>query len=106
MERPRITTRFFSVTATYSLTGFFGPEEKRVKAVMRANKKDIGSAVMAAYGFEDGTQEIVLQKDKPNAITLMLPSEADIKAVSVHILDAGTQVELKRLDDVEVAIGI
>ncbi len=106
MERPRITTRFFSVTATYSLTGFFGPEEKRVKAVVRANKKDIGSAVAAAYGFEDGTQEIVLRKDKPNAITLMLPSEADLKAVSVHILDAVTQVELKRLDDIEVALGI
>ncbi|MBI4519040.1 MAG: PglZ domain-containing protein [Deltaproteobacteria bacterium] len=106
MERPRIATRFFSVTATYSLTEFFGAEEKRVKAVVRANKKDIGSAVMAGYGFEDGTQEIVLRKDKPNAITLMLPADADMKIVSVHILDAASQVELKRLDDVEVAIGI
>ena len=102
MERPRITTRFFSVTATLSLAGFFGPEEKRVKAVVRTNKRDIGSGVTAAYGFEDGTQEIVLRKDKPNAITLMLPSEAGLKAVSVHVLDAATGVELARRDNIEV----
>lgn len=106
MDRTRITTRFFSVTATYSLTGLFGSEEKRVRAIVRANKKDIGSAVVAAYGFEDGTQEIVLKKDKPNAITLMLPGEPDTKQVSVHILDAATQVDLGRLDNIEVAIGI
>jgi len=106
MERPKITTRFFSVTATFESTGLFGADELRVPVVVRGNKKDIGFAAMAAYGFEDGTQEIVLQKDRPNPITLMLPAEVDVKAVSVHVLDSATQVELGRKENIPVAIAV
>jgi hypothetical protein len=106
MERPRVTTRFFSVTTTYESTGLFTTEELRVRVVVRANKKDIGFAAMAAYGFEDGTQEIVLQKDRSNPITLMLPAEVDVKAVSVHVLDAATHVELGRKENIPVAIAV
>jgi hypothetical protein len=106
MERPKITTRFFSVTATYESTGLFGEDVLRVRVVVRGNKKDIGFAAMAAYGFEDGTQEIVLQKGRPNPITLMLPAEVDVKAVSVHVLDAATHVELGRKENIPVAIAV
>lgn len=106
MEKPRITTRFFSVTATYTMDGLFGADEKRTKFVVRVGKKEIGAAAMAAYGFEDGTQEIVLQKDRPNAVTLMLTVETDARSVSVHVLDAATQVELKRLENIPVAIAM
>src|SRR5207244_4454490 len=95
MEKPRITTRFFSVSVTY-IKGLFGTGEKRVRLVVRANKKEIGTAVAAAYGFEESTQEIVLKQDQVNAITLKLMEETDAKMVSVHVLDAVTQVELER----------
>ncbi len=106
MEKPRITTRFFSVMATYALPDLFAPSERRVKVVVRAGAEDVGQAVMAAYGFEDGTQEIVLQKDRPDPITLMLPGIPEARSVSVHVLDAATQVELARLDDVSVTIAL
>jgi hypothetical protein len=106
MERPKITTRFFSVAATYESTGLFDAGELRVRVVVRGDKKDIGSAATAAYGFEDGTQEIVLQKDRPNPITLMLPAEVEVKVVSVHVLDAATHVELGRKESIPVTIAV
>jgi hypothetical protein len=63
-------------------------------------------AAMAAYGFEEGTQEIVLEKDRPDAITMMLTAEVEAATVSVHILDATTQVELAALKNIPVAITI
>jgi hypothetical protein len=61
---------------------------------------------MAAYGFEEGTQEIVLEKDRPNAITLMLTVEVEASTVSVHLLDATTQVELAALKNIALEIAI
>jgi hypothetical protein len=106
MERPRITTRFFSVTATLVTTGLFPASERRVKVIVRAGGRDIGHAVMAAYGFEEGTQEIVLQKDRPNPITLMLPGKPEAGVASVHVMDAVTGVEVARLDDIRMAIAL
>jgi hypothetical protein len=74
--------------------------------VARANRTEVGIAAMAAYGFEEGTQEIVLEKDRPNAITLMLTREVDASTISVHVLDAATQVELAALKNIPMAIAI
>ena len=74
--------------------------------MVRANRTEVGMAAMAAYGFEEGMQEIVLEKDRPNAITMMLTMEVDTSTVSVHILDATTQVELAALKNVPVVITI
>ncbi len=106
MEKSRVTTRFFSVTATYAVSDLFAPGEKRVKVVARAGGKDVGHAVTAAYGFEDGTQEIILQKDRPDPITLMLPGRPETGTVSVHVLDGATQIELARLDNIPVMISL
>ena len=77
----------------------FGEDTKRVKAVVRTNRTEVGMAAMAAYGFEEGTQEVVLEKNRPNAITMMLTTEIEAATVSVHVLDATTQVELAATDD-------
>lgn len=105
MEKPKITTRFFSVKATYRLTGLMGAEEIRVNLAVRANRKEVGFAAMAAYGFEEGTREIMLRRDEPNAITIML-TEENLDSVSVHALDTISQVELARLENIPVAISI
>jgi hypothetical protein len=67
---------------------------------VRARSKDVGHAVTAAYGFEDGTQEVLLEKDRPNPITLILPETPETATISVHVLDGTTQIELARLDDI------
>ena len=90
----------------YIVGGLFGEDTKRVKAVVRTNRTEVGMAAMAAYGFEEGTQEVVLEKDRPNAITMMLTAEVEAATVSVHILDATTQVELAALKNIPVAITI
>ena len=105
MDKPKITTRFFSVKATYRLTGLMGAEEIRVNLAVRANRKEVGFAAMAAYGFEEGTREIMLRRDEPNAITIML-TEENLESVSVHALDTISQVELARLENIPVAITI
>jgi hypothetical protein len=104
--KPKITTRFFSVTATYFAEGLFSPEEIRVKMSVKGKGKEVGFAAMSAHGFEEGTKEIILQKDKPNSITFMLTDVQDLKNVSVHVIDAISQVELSQLEHILVAIAI
>jgi hypothetical protein len=106
MEKAKITTRFFSVTATYYAQGLLGSEEIRVKIIVKTDRKDVGSAVMSVYGFEEGTKEIVLVRNKPNPITIMLTDTQDLKDVSVHVLDAISQVEFARLEHIPVQISI
>ena len=106
LAKPKFTTRFFSIEAQYIVGGLFGEDTKRIKVVVRANRAEVGGAAMAAYGFEEGTREIVLEKDRPNAITLMLITEFDASTASVHVLDATTQVELAALKNVPVEITI
>lgn len=106
LAKPKITTRFFSIEVRYIVTGFFDAPTKRIKVIVRANRSTVGTAAMAAYGFEEGIQEIVLEKDKPNVITMMLTAELDISTVSVHVLDAITQVELAAVKDIPVEISI
>ena len=106
LAKPSITTRFFSIEARYVVAGLFGDDTKRIKVIVRAHRTEVGVAAMAAYGFEEGTQEIVLEKDRPNAITMMLTSEVEASTVSVHLLDATTQVELASLKNIPLEIAI
>jgi hypothetical protein len=106
MAKPNITTRFFSIEAHYVVGGLFGDDTKRVKAVVRTNRTEVGVAAMAAYGFEEGTQEILLEKDRPDAITMMLITEIETATASVHILDATNQVEVAVLKNIPVEITI
>lgn len=104
--KPKITTRFFSVTATYFAEGLFSPEEIRVTMSVKGKGKEVGFAAMSAYGFEEGTKEIILQKDKANSVMFMLTDVQDLNNVSVHVIDAISQVGLSRLEDIPVEIAI
>lgn len=106
MERPRITTRLFSVSLTYRNDAMFAPETLRVFVVARSGKKDLGSAATAVYGFEEGTREVTLERNKPNVVTLMLSADSETKALSVQVLDAATQVGLGIKDGIPVAISV
>jgi hypothetical protein len=101
-----ITTRFFSVTATYVAEGLFGPDEIRVKFSVTSRGKEVGFAAMSAYGFEEGTKEIILHHEKPNAVTFMLTEGTDLKNVSVRVTEVLSQVEIARTEDIPVSIAI
>ncbi len=106
MERKKVTTRFFSVTLTYEETGLYDPGALRVKLIGRTNRKDVAVPAMAAYGFEEGTREMILQRGKPNPVTMMLTSEVESRSITVHVLDASTEVELARIEGIEVDLSI
>lgn len=102
----KITNRFFSITALYKEQGLFAAKEIRVKVIIKTGRKEVGSAVMSAYGFEGATKEINLKPNESNPITLMLTDVDGITEVSIHVLDALSQVELGRLKNIPVDIAI
>ena len=104
MSVPKVTNRFFSVLATYKEKGLFATTEIRAKLVVNSDRKEVGTAAMAAYGFETGTKEIILKKDEPNPITIMLTQVEGVQTISIHVLDAVSQVEIGRLKNIPVDI--
>jgi hypothetical protein len=105
-SKPTITNRFFSVVATLKEEGLFSPDEIRVRVVVVSGKAEAGFCAMAAYGYEEGTREITLQKNQPNALTIMLAGDASPEKVTVRLIDCHTQLELAVLVDVPVKLGI
>lgn len=104
MDRLHITTRLFSVTVAYSSVDFFSPDEIRVRALPVSEKKEVGFAAVAAYGYEPSTKEITLVKDKPNVITFMLTEEKGFNELSVLIYDTVLNQEIARLVSVPVKL--
>lgn len=106
----KITTVHLTVTVSGE-AGFFETEWPRVRVEVRAGHEPCAIAVSASYSFSDATGEVSLRgipdkpgETEPNAITLMLtPNAPRSGTVSVHLLDAVSGVELKKLDSVEVS---
>ena len=102
--KKKITNRFFTVKLVYKPAGLFGPEKQKVRVLLRHGKEVVGEAIASAYGFEEGSREITLEKERENAVTMMLTKEAE--KVSIHVLDANTEIELAAIKDVEVDLTI
>jgi hypothetical protein len=106
----KITTIHLTVTVSGE-AGFFETDWPRVRVEVRAGNEPCAIAVSASYNFTDATGEVALRgvpdkpgETEPNAITLMLTPKAPRSGtVSIHLLDAISGVELKKLDSVEVS---
>jgi PglZ domain len=105
-SKPIITNRFFSVVATLKEEGLFTDDEIRVRTVVVSGKAEAGLCAMATYGYEDGTREIILKKNRPNAMTIMLTGDATQDKVTVRLLDCDTLLELASLADLPVRLTI
>ncbi len=46
--------------------GLFTGGEKRIRLELFSGKAEVGSAAMAAYGFEEGTKEIMVRSGQAN----------------------------------------
>lgn len=106
LAKTKITTRLFSITALYLLGGLFGEQAKKVRISVQAGKTEVGSIAFAGYGFKEGAQEVELENERPNAITLMLTRDVLPETVSVHVIDVTTQVELAAVKEIPVEIAI
>jgi hypothetical protein len=107
---PKIATRFFSVTIDARSTSLFEFDPPRVRIEVRSKGVVVAEPVSATYGLIDGTHEIALrtqteqpQQLEPNTVTLMITGAAG-KTASVHLLDAATGRELRKIDRIDVTL--
>jgi hypothetical protein len=109
----KISTRFFSVQVKGSATVFFESEPPKIRIEVRAEGKVVSTPVSASYGFVEATADVQLKlieegnrEIEPNTITLLIQDDAPRGLASVHLLDATSGVELKKLPKIELAISI
>jgi hypothetical protein len=106
----KVTTAHLTVTISGE-AGLFETEWPRVRVEVRSASEVCSIPVSASYGFSDSTGEVTLRsladnasQIEPNAVTLMLTPKAPQRGtVSIHLVDAVTGVDLKKLDSVEVS---
>lgn len=106
-------SRFCSVQVGGQSQGLFDLVPPKVRVEVRAQGKVISAPVTASYGFEEGTgdTQLELKADdpralEPNSIALRFTDDTPQKNVTIHLLDAASGAELKRLEGVEVVSGI
>ena len=105
-SKPSITNRFFSLVVRMEEEGLFSPDEVCVRATVMSGKAEVGFCAMAAYGYEEGSREITLRRNQPNALTMMLTADPTPERVTIGLIDCHTQLELAMLPDVPVRLGI
>lgn len=106
----KITTIHVTVTIS-GQGGLFATEFPPVRVEVRSGSEPCSIPVSATYGFSDTTGEVSLRGQsgrpneiEPNSVTVMLTPKAPRSGrVSIHLLDALSGVELKKLDNVEVS---
>lgn len=106
MERPQVTARVFTVAADYRTKSLFDTGSRRVYCTAFYEGEVVARAEAAAYGYDHQTKQIILENNRTNYITLMMMSEVKQGFLTVSLIDAETEAELKHLDEVEVKIAI
>ena len=105
MSKPVITNRLFSVSIEMTTAGLFTDEGRRLRFELVCGQQEAGRAATAAYGFEDGTGEVMVKTGQPNVVTFMLNADVG-PTVTVRVLDCQSQVVLDALKDVPVKLGM
>jgi hypothetical protein len=106
LTKKAVTNRFFSVTLTLESDEMFAAGTRRVRVEVLAGKEVVGSAAMAAYGFEEGTKEVTVKSGEPNALTLMLTATNAPTHVSLKVIDSETQLPLATMSDIAVNLAL
>lgn len=92
-----VSTRFLSVQIAGETSGLFADRPPTVRLEVRSGKTPISRAVASSYGFQDATGFVELawaddqsRRIRPNAVTLMLDIDEQVKQVTVALIDAKT----------------
>jgi PglZ domain len=109
----KVSTRFFSVQVKGTATSLFELLPPKVRVDVRSKKETISKPISASYGFENATGDVQLKLTadnsktiEPNTVTLMITEDLAHTTVTIHLLDATTEVELARPIKIEIAIAI
>jgi hypothetical protein len=85
-----------------------------VRVEVRAGAETCAIPVSGSYGFQESTGAVALRSldtdptvTEVNTVALMLTSKAPSRGtVSVYLVDAATNVDLKKIENVEVSLAI
>ena len=110
----KITTRFLTVRILARAQGLFAEGWPTVRVEVRAGNEVCAIPVSGSYEFKEATGAVALRSldsepttTEANSVALMLTNKAPTRGtVSIHVLDAATGVELKKLENVEVSLAI
>jgi len=105
MAKTVITNRLFSVTVELKAAGLFEVEDRRLRFELVSGNKEAGRAATAAYGFEDGTGEVMVKIEQSNVVTFMLSSDAGAE-VTIRVLDCQSQVVLASMKNIPIKLGM
>ena len=97
-----------SAKASHSLSSI---TPHRIRLELREQGACISKSISASYGFEDATGEIQMKNAEkelwtlePNTITLQITRDLSLKKVSLHLLDALTEIELAPPKTIDVSM--
>jgi hypothetical protein len=110
----KVTARFLSVRIQARSQGLFAEAWPVVRVEVRAAGEVCAIPVSGSYGFQETTGAVALRSlesdpavTEVNTVALMLTGKAPSRGtVSIHVVDAATGVELKKLENVEVSLAI
>jgi hypothetical protein len=110
----KVTARFLSVRIQARSQGLFAEAWPVIRVEVRAAGGVCAIPVSGSYGFQETTGAVALRSlegdpaaTEVNTVALMLTGKAPSRGtVSIHVLDAPTGVELKKVENVEVSLAI
>jgi hypothetical protein len=110
----KVTARFLSVRIQARSQGLFAEAWPVVRVEVRAAGEVCAIPVSGSYGFQEATGAVALRSletepgvTEVNTVALMLTGKAPSRGtVSIHVVDAATGVELKKIENVEVSLAI
>lgn len=106
-----ITTRTFSIKIEGRAKMIAYIEPPKVRVEIRSGGKCISRPLFAHYGFEEATGDVQLRLDpanstaiESNVIILQILEKPSTDKATIHLLNANTGVELRKVEDIPISI--
>jgi len=110
LAKESITNRIFTITIQYKaeelLFAEMSADRRKVRINVFKDKEQIGQAVASEYGFDEATNEIILERNKKNVITIILNENVKEGKISIALIDSRTELELEKISDIPLRITI
>ena len=110
LAKESITNRIFTITVLYKaeelLFAEMSADKRKVRINVVKDKEQNGQAVASEYGFDEATNEIILERNKKNVITIILNENVKEGKISIALIDSRTELELEKISDIPLRITI
>ena len=112
IELPKhvITNRIFTLKLHYSSPVSLFEQEDVIKKTLRLNilqgKDSAGNAEAAEYGFNYSTNEIEMEINKPNVVTVVLDENVKAGNIDLVLIDTITDLEVHKVKNIPLKLTI